>query len=800
MATKLDFSQYTTVVGYDCSGSTDISFSQSSFYHTQTQNIVKDLNSETTLFIRWDDNHKIISKVDLEIINKNKKGFGGTSPITFFNFIKSIGFKGDLIFISDGQIGDYCALTCSEILMDCKFDKVWIYLIYTGGTINESVSCALTRNSPHEINIYKNLHNNTPTESISVSNEDFNFVFNIDSINSIEEFLRQKETIKNVLFSVNTGTAGNKVLHKKLVDLKNKLTKIESKSFMKSSDNPVSHLIESFKCQELSSSYLNDVWKMYYGLNEDNVDVDDENDWQKIIDKFISWCSGSLSRVFDRNKASNREQTSRVTPIIPSESVQVLEEKIDDVKMTCPISLSDTSTSNIIILMRRKNSTVLSDMPTNLRDSLINCPLNALRNKNIMLHIKSLFDSVISIEAYKDLVEHGISDESPLTREEIFGGLCLGKDKSHVQATNSTIRHILTGGKSLGNVDLWFAVIYLIVKRGYAEHLNEYLPAFEEHLQFRLLNSKSYMCLSGLPTYPTYSVPLGLALWSSVMATSCSVSSVVKDPKLDPIRLHLSYSYDIIEILNTISIEVPMKLMEHIDRLKVLRHFLLEFKKGKDETAKLKNIVDALFYNAIETQDLWVLIDGQPTDEQISKVKNQLPIVCRNFSNQDIKYILDLCDSNKAEADIYIDYNYTSKPDVKNNLKNWNFENNIPFHTVNICPKTCRPFYNIIDNGFRKTWLDKAIEVYGYTLFSTNNFFGKYVLENQKYPTKSEFLNYIFMYHFTRDKITLPICIQQFVDEVFEDYKDILTTISPSDFAKRWEDSTDKDWRQRMEL
>jgi hypothetical protein len=99
-----------------------------------------------------------------------------------------------------------------------------------------------------------------------------------------------------------------------------------------------------------------------------------------------------------------------------------------------------------------------------------------------------------------------------------------------------------------------------------------------------------------------------------------------------------------------------------------------------------------------------------------------------------------------------------------------------------------------------KTWLDKAIEIYGYTLFSTNNFFGKYVSENKKYPTKSEFLNYIFMYHFTRDKKTLPICVEQFVDEVFNDYQEILQTIDPDIFAKRWDDSVYKDVRKIMEL
>ena len=787
------YSKYTTVVGYDCSGSTDIGFSSSTFYHSATQNIVKHLNSETTLFIRWDDTYNIISKVDLEEINKNKKGFGGTSPVKFFQFLKDIEFKGDLIFISDGQIGEYYVSECSKMLMNSKFDKVWIYLIYTGGAINESVSCALTRNSPHEINIYKNLNDNIPTDSISVTNEDFNFIFNIDTVNSVEEFLTQKETIKNVLFSLNTGTSGNKVLHSKLVELKKKLIKSESKSFIKNVDNPVSKLIKSFKNNEPSLIELDNVWKMYYKLEDD-----DNNDWKKLIDKFISWCSDGLINSFDRNKISNREASAVKEPIIPSDTVQILEEKLDDLKLTCPITLSDSS--NMILLMKKNGSSVFDDLPTNIRDSLINCPLNALRNKDILNYIKSLMDCIISIEAYKELVEYGISDKSPLTRDQIFGGLCLGKDKSHIQATNSTLRYILTGGKSLGNIDMWFVIIYFIIKRADDDYyLKDYLPMFEEHLKYRLMNSNSYMSLSGLPTYPVYSVPLGLALWCSVMATTSNLS-LIKDPKNDPIRLHLSYSNDIIELLNIININVPNKLIQHINRLKTLRHFLLEVKKGKEQTLKLKNLVDALSYNAIETLDLWILIDGQPSDLQISNVISKFPIVCQDLSNTEIKDILELCDSNKAEADIYIPYNYNIKPFRKTITKNWEFNNNLPYHKVNISPKTCRPYYNISDNGFMKTWLDKAIEIYGYTLFSTNNFFGKYISENKKYPTKSEFLNYIFMYHFTRGKKTLPICVEQFVDEVFNDYQEILQTIDPGIFAKRWDDSVYKDVRKIMEL
>ena len=72
---KTNYSNYENLVAYDCSHSTSPSCSgfDTSFYHSKTQSIVKDLNSSNTLFVRWDDKHTIISKVDLEEINKNNQ-------------------------------------------------------------------------------------------------------------------------------------------------------------------------------------------------------------------------------------------------------------------------------------------------------------------------------------------------------------------------------------------------------------------------------------------------------------------------------------------------------------------------------------------------------------------------------------------------------------------------------------------------------------------------------------------------------------------------------------------------------
>lgn len=802
-----EYAKIETIVGYDCSYSTSPSCNgfDTSFYHSKTQSIVKDLDPAKTLFMRWDNSHNQITKNELENINRMKKGFGGTSPVSFFQFIKSIGFRGKLIFISDGQIPENCAQQCSEILMDWKFEYINIYLIYTGGAINESVSCALTRNSPHTVENYRDISNRTV---VNVSNTDFEFVYKLDSIKTIEEFLDNKETLKNVLISINMGTSGNKELHTKLVDLKNRLVKYESKSFLKTADNPVTRLIESFNSQnfdQLSTAELDKVWKMYYKI-EDSAS-DDDNDWKKLIDKFISWCAGSLINAFDRNKITNREAKAVTVPVIPTETAEIvesldslegLETGMNNLNLTCPITLEESS--NFVILMKKSHSSIFEDLPTNVRDSLINCPLNILRNHDLLNYIKSLLDCVISLEAYQELVEYGMSDKSPLTRNEIFGGLCLGKDKSHVQVTNSTLRYALSSGKSLGNIDLWFAVIYFIVKRDMADHLKEYLPLLEEHLKYRLVNSKSYMCLSGLPNYPTYSVPLGLAIWTSVMATTSQVS-IIRDPKNDPIRLHLSYSLDLIELLEILKITVPAELIQHIHRLKTLRYFLLEIKKGKDILFKTKNLIEALSYNAIETDNLWVLIDGEISDEQIESVINKLPTFTSPLEVSEIHDIFKLCENgvNKTESDIYIPYKFDVKSSLKSKVKNWSFDENIPTHKVPICPQTCRPYSTVLENGKMRTWLEKAHEIYGSELFSTNNFFGNYVFNNKKYPNKSEFLNHIFLYHYTREKTTLPICVEQFVDEVFTDYEDILKTVNPDDFAYRWNNSVHKEERKRLE-
>ena len=710
-----------SLFAYDCSGSTN-SYEP---YHRVSDRINKSL-SNRDYRVMWDDNIRLIQKKDLEFINKYKKGYGGTSPSCVARFIKDRNFHGTLIFQSDGQVPTNEIMLCDTILKDWKFEKVIVHLVETLGQIQESCSIAFTRNSPHEINIYKKYINNEyEIKTANVSKDDFAILEKIEEIKTIEDFIQKIPALEKILIAINMGSKSNLVLHEKLVKLKNRLIRLKSSekldTVVEFENNP-------------SPVTLEKVWNEYYGI------VDD---WSSYIDRFISWCSGALLNVLDRSCA-NRIGRIEVQKIIPSETVEIIEDYFD-IKFTCPISLDYSS--NIIILMKKTEKNMWSGLEKNLQDMLINNPLNGIKNKDVCDFIKSTLDCVISIETYKELVEHGISNTSPLTREEIFGGLCLGNHDSHVRATNSSIKHVFFGGKSAGNIDLWFAIIYFLVERGEIPHLKEYSELLKRHLIYRLENSKSYMCLSGLNTFPTYKVSLKLALYAVI-----TTSSFIRDAKKEPLRLHLQYVDTIVEMLKLVNIKIPEDISQYIIYLKIFRYFMSEIKNGNK---KISNLINALKFNAIKTDKMWVLIDGNPSEAQIEDVRCKLPLYCGFLRDEKIYDIFQMCDRNKAESDInipfrWLDYEFQT-------VKNWPYNLDMEVTKVDICGRTCRPFSNVMYNGVKVNWRTKAKAVYGENFLSVNRRFGEYIVKHEKYPTEEEFLVYIYEYYSSRNNKTLPI-------------------------------------------
>jgi hypothetical protein len=54
--------------------------------------------------------------------------------------------------------------------------------------------------------------------------------------------------------------------------------------------------------------------------------------------------------------------------------------------------------------------------------------------------------------------------QNPFTRKKLLGSIPLGTHKSHITVGNSTIAKMVAGGKVMGNLNLYFAVIWILVK------------------------------------------------------------------------------------------------------------------------------------------------------------------------------------------------------------------------------------------------------------------------------------------------------------------------------------------------
>jgi hypothetical protein len=124
-----------------------------------------------------------------------------------------------------------------------------------------------------------------------------------------------------------------------------------------------------------------------------------------------------------------------------------------------------------------------------------------------------------------------------------------------------------------------------------------------------------------------------------------------------------------------------------------------------------------------------------------------------------------------------------------------------PSYHVRICPATCRPFYKVPETG--EQWADAAERLHGFApskMISLNKQFGVFVTKYGRYPTPAEFLVFLYnRYIHHGQHWTLPAQIIQLIDETFNDFNDIIQTVSATEFTRRFMASVPIAARMEME-
>lgn len=201
--------------------------------------------------------------------------------------------------------------------------------------------------------------------------------------------------------------------------------------------------------------------------------------------------------------------------------------------------------------------------------------MRILNYPDLKAKLKSKLSNYIGVMGIKAKFDKNLV-ENPFTRKRILGAIPLGTDKSHVKVGNYTIAKLIAGGKIMGNLNMYYAVIWYLIQDNSIEYLKDIQPNATEHLLYRMTTSKTYASLCGKAQFVSTRVSTDIALWY------CVNSGYLNLPQdRDTFRFHFYEIQPMIKILEALSYPNDKNLMAHYNRTNALFNFLSVYKTMK---------------------------------------------------------------------------------------------------------------------------------------------------------------------------------------------------------------------------
>lgn len=800
----------TTLFAYDGSGSTGGSVR----YHNAAQRLYQELPVDTTQILFWDSTVRIISATELHEINTSRRGAGGTVPSSIATFIRDNDFHGHIVLLTDGQVSSTQVDACDSILpSDWHFASVRVLLVNTGGTINLSVSCPFTRNSPHTVHQLTNgtgLNLSEATQLTTVSPDMLELLNRLDSIHCLSDWSEALAAgLEQVIIARTMGKTGDPTLRDKLLALKARIQRTAALS--KGASETVVALRGALEAnnERVALDLAATLTEEYYG--------DDDLSWSGQLNRLVSMCEGALRGTFDLSNVagaiqSDRARRAATAAPAPTTSAELSEPMVmgdftSASTFVCPITL-DTE-SDVVLMIAADTHPILGDgLDKDAVTAMANCPLNIFRHPEVLERLKARVDHPLSLRALKEAEGTGGLAESPLTRRPLLGGICLGPFPDHVAATNWTLAQLTADGKRIGNPDLWFAALWLLARRGTLPYLTPVLPQMTAHLIYRLRTSMAPLSLLGTPEFPTTRVPLDVAVWYAV---SSSAMTPQPPPAREVVRAHLPYLEELLEIAELTGYRLPTNVPRHLTRLRVAMSMLAAVKRSGAYTLFL-SMIRSLYQAAIRQERVcpesgklltyWLPIDGPAPYSQQEVVMAAMPAFYRTLSPAEIVAISARVSPLKSGSDVAIPYEWSATELVMPSYRTiWAYGlREFPAASVAICPATCRPYYHVPPTG--REWSDVASEIHGIpasAMLSIHTEYGRYVVKHGAFPTKQELLLHLWHRVNGQGHTTLPHQTESFVDDVLADFRPLVAELTPAEFARLFQASVKRTDRIRME-
>ena len=758
-----------TLVAYDFSGSTE----ENEFYHSTVQTILKEY--EPYEVVLWDNKLQMSSPQELKRINRWKEGRGGTVPLVVAQHLYDTGFDGRVVLITDGQIFERYVKQLDEYLEShpLKITRIECFLIYTCEKLDATVIAPFLSRYNHIVYLYDD-GAVEPRLLVQGGKSFQEFVEQLQSIKTIEEFEAQYDTLFSETISKVLGKTNDTAIKDEILKLRTRLV------------NTMKEPPKGFNMEDVAMAYdqrdVPTLLKLCQDLDVKYHDTYPSPEWPGKIFHLLRMCSGNLSSVFSLSALSSKYNADRVRRADIVQNFEISDVDVidsDQKTFICPISYEEES--DVVILMKKPDSTLLEGLDADFTNALINNPLNAFNSEDFLKKFASMFDVSISLRTMQEAEKAGHPiKQSPLTRAEVIGGLCLGADEGHCKATDYIISKLVSGGRRVGNNDLWFAIIWYIIESSMVPHLKEVLPQVREHLLFRLQHHKGTLSLTNVPFFTLTKVPLGVACWyplNAFAAGSCERDAI------NGLKPHLS----IIPMLRKINElqKLPMDPKAEIFLRKAHAFLNLRFIAQKEDNEALSNVIRLGFKcvpvnlsNISNDKFKWVPhfipIDGEkPTEEERKEALSKLPQSFALLTESECRSIAKIAMVHNFSA---MKFDPMNEEYEAISWKNYGLKHfDIP--EVKICPATMRPYSLVKPSNI--TWEQNSQEIFGPIdqQIHIHKLYLEYVIAYKQFPTTDDLLVYAFNYHVINgNKLTLPMQILDFVNCVCNGYKEALET------------------------
>ncbi|KYQ89956.1 hypothetical protein DLAC_08527 [Tieghemostelium lacteum] len=711
--------------------------------------------TEGIIYLAWD---RITQEVSSSHITKeiNQKGVisgGGTKPETLAKKIKEMNFQGHLVLITDGEIAsDLVQLTDNE-LAEWKFESVDIELI--GGRIDLSVTSPFTRHTKFTI------HLNGEKLSEGRSNVVIDWE---NDYSTIDNFLQGYEELYSMVVTQNMGK-NNQALKTTLLNIQKKLlAECAVRNKEGAVGTPVLQALQrgdyegalALTKSAASSAMSNGLAKEISGK----------------IQSLITACTSvgvySLGLL-----QSSRFQRADPTLQVEVEKIEQLD--TTDEKWECPIYYEEDIPALLILDIWCGNP-ILEGVPKPALDAIFNCPLYLLNFPELVAKVQQAIDHPIGCKSIA-LRADGLFEDSPMTRQRVLGAIPLGLDKSHVKSGDWTISRLFTGGKMIGNMQLWYAVLYFIIKQkvSYLNSNEEFMKSLTRQFKYRLDNFTSYMGLSGTGEYPLLRVPVSQAIWYCVASGYLYAEDDITQDRFRAFHAIDKYFLEILDML-----EYPYDKVYTNHRLQLLTvwNHMMANKYGHQQTM---DAIRSQYQNYLYLKNCnkIVFLDGSLADGGVQPYK--LPEIFNGLSLEELLYLSNQVKPSVKAGDVVLprllplstvriptpSYNYVYKSDY------------VP-SDIEICPGTLRP-YSIGKNNL--PWKDAASQYFGTLkdIISLKRHYMAYIESTKQYPVdKEQFYLYIQNKELNsiRQRNTLPLCLEKMFEVTDQQFKKAIEQIS----------------------